>query len=231
MLVRQSQKGSALIYILIAIALLAALTATFMDSSSGQRTTAQETFNIVTQLNSQANFIRSAIQECVLTYPNGDTTMPADPVGNTAVYPVRPYPLQPNNDYLASPTVKTLAKDIRCPGNPGNSNNHAKIFGSNTGKLFPPSPKFFGDWRYFNSKDGVSLFIGSDTSDAFIGTALQKLDAQFTPCEAQYIDAASAAVNVVSDQPGMICGLGVKCILIHLVTTPTTLYPGETSCP
>jgi len=231
--VRKTQKGSALVYILIAIALLAALTATFMDSSDTQ-TSSQRTFDVVTELNTQINFIRSAIQECVLTYPQGDTTMPPDPVGSsTGSQPVRPYPLVPFNSYLASPTAgTTLLQDIRCPGNPGNSNNHAKIFSGASGKFLPRPPRGFGDWAYHNDTDGVFFWIATARTDAYIDTAFQKLDAQFTKCETQYIDATSGVVLLRSDaDPNWRCLLGARCFVVRMVTTGTTIYPGEVGCP
>jgi hypothetical protein len=227
--VLKTQRGSALIYILIAIALLAALTATFMDSSS-QQTSSQNAFNVVSELNSQINFIRSAIQECVLTYPGGDTTMPADPVGGE--YPVRPYPLMPTNLYLASPAAISFVSEIRCPGNPGNSNNHAKIFAGTSGKFLPPPPKLFAQWGYYNGVDGVFLFNGTNHTDAYLDSALQKLDAQFSKCELQYINNTSGGspISIIST-PGWECLVGTKCIVVRIVTTGTTIYPGEVGCP
>lgn len=229
MLVRQSQKGSALIYILIAIALLAALTATFMDSSSGQRTTAQETFNIVTQLNSQANFIRSAIQECVMTYPNGDSTL----VGGVNV----PYPLNADDPHLQDPTPPYFreAPATRCPGNPGNSNNHAWIFGASAGKPLPAQPAGFGPWVYENHDDGVYLIIGTNRTDEIYKTALTKLDDMFQECEADVINGYVGG-QVISDDGDAYCDIGFLCFRLRLITLPNAVYPGdddndEASCP
>ncbi len=114
---KNTQKGSDLVYILIAISLLAALTATFMDNSS-QQTTSQNTFNSVTDLNSQINFIRSSIQECVLTYPAGDETPAYQALPPTNI----PYPLNPANaNYTPGPCACTTgvtneAIFFRCPG-------------------------------------------------------------------------------------------------------------------
>src|SRR5688572_8224892 len=91
---RHAERGSALVYILIAIALLAALTVTFMEPSSEQ-TTSQNTFETVAELNSQVNFIRSGIQECALTYPIGETTL----TGTTNI----PYPINPTSTHLTDP--------------------------------------------------------------------------------------------------------------------------------
>lgn len=224
---RRSEKGSALIYILIAIALLAALTATFMNSSS-QQTSSQSTFNTVTDLNTQINFIRSAIQECVLTYPDGDPAMTAAQAQNI------PYPIHPDNAYLAAstPAVASGSRDVAligCPGNPGaTANAHKRIFGGSSGKFLPPPPKLFGAWQYYNGTDGVFISIATDKTDAFLKTALAKLDDQFSECEADVVDATSGVVAMSSDGTATPCPLGSTCFRIRLITTPTATYLGDT---
>ena len=68
---RQNERGSALIYILIAIALLAALTVSFMQPSS-QQGQSQGSFKLISELQSQVEFIRTSVQECILAHPGGD---------------------------------------------------------------------------------------------------------------------------------------------------------------
>lgn len=228
---KKTQKGSALVYILIAVALLAALTATFMDSS-GQQTSSRRSSEIVSELKSQIEFIRSAIQECVVMYPKGDKVMPPAPGGQPLYSATRVYPLTPNNSYLVSPTVgSSLVKDIGCPGNPGDSNNHAKIFGT-PGKFMPTIPKPFITWWYYNYIDGVFMWTATAATDAFVDTALKKLDANFSKCETQYIDATAGLVHMTyNNNAGFACGAGLRCFLVHLVTTSSTVYPGEVGCP
>ncbi len=230
---RNSQKGSALVYILIAIALLAALTATFMDSSS-QQTTSQNAFNTVTELNSQINFIRSAIQECVLTYPAGDTTP-----GYAALWHGynEPYPIFPNNAYFTGATPGPTAvgtswvSDLRCPGNPGDSNEHALIFGGKSGKFLPPPPKLFSPWSYYNMEDGVFILIGTDKTDSYLTTALEKLDDQFSECEA---DVITGPFSMTSDDPLFVCPTGATCFRVWLMSSPSAVYQGAdelANCP
>lgn len=227
-----SQKGSALIYILIAIALMAALTATFMNSSD-QQASSQNASKLIGELKSQIEMIRSAIQECVLMNPKGDLAI----AGTGAVggeNPVRPYPLKPSNTYLPSNPSPgySYARDIGCPGNPGTSNNHAKIFGGSTGKFLPKEPSSFTPWMYYNDIDGVFIHIVSNRPDSYISTALQKLDAQFSKCESQYVDARSGDIHMTSNSvPGYRCAAGYQCFRLVILSTGTTIYPGETGCP
>jgi len=222
---KTTQKGSALVYILIAIALLAALTATFMDSSSTQ-TSSQNTFNTVTDLNSQVNFIRSAIQECVLTYPSGDTTQLTPPNS--------PYPLEPDHTHLLNPKSAGVidVQYLRCPGNPGTSNDHAVIFGGSSGKFLPPTPNLFNAWQYYNGTDGVFFYTGTNKTDAFLTTALEKLDDQYSECEADVIDNAANGVimNLTSEGAGgPNCPANTTCFRVWLIAhAATNIYPGDT---
>lgn len=228
------EHGSALVYILIAIALLAALTVTFMEPSS-QQTTSQNTFNTAADLNSQVNAIRSAVQECVLTYPAGDSAL----VGTTNT----PYPINPSSTYFTpAPKSGAAANDqvryIFCPGNPGNSNDHAEIFSGMSGKFMPPAPNLFDEWVYYNGVDGVFFYTGTDKTDAFLQTAMEKLDDQFSECEADIIDASGGAVELTSTAAGSDpkCANTKTCFRVWIVTQSSATYNGdaggdEAGCP
>jgi type II secretory pathway pseudopilin PulG len=223
---KRRERGSALVYILIAIALLAALTATFMDSSS-QQTTSQNKFNLASELKSQANLILSTIDECILVYPQGDSAL----AGLTVVgqhSPKSPYPLMPNNNYLASPLSSSLAKDVRCPGNPGNSNDHKPIFGGTSGRFLPPAPKLVQDWQYYNHDDGVMIYTVSDKTDAYIEAAFKEVDESYSACQAQYIDARAGDVTFAY---GRTCWAGTQCLRIWISPTASATYNGEANCP
>ncbi len=145
--VRANERGSALVYILIAIALLAALTISFMNPSSNQ-TTSQNTFRVVSELQSQVEFVRSTIQECVLTYPGGDS-------GVISFMSSHNYPLRPSDGYFDASCAPggdgSAANDnvtgLRCPGNPGDNPCHTAMFGGLTGKFLPQPPQLFNDWK------------------------------------------------------------------------------------
>ncbi len=237
----KNEQGSALVYILIAIALLAALTASFMKPAS-QQTTSQSIFNSVTELNGQVNFIRSAIQECVLTYPAGDPGQILAGASN------HPYPINPTSAYLASPTAADdsdrttnndgdLVRHIGCPGNPG-TNDHSKIFAGSSGKFMPPPPNLFYEWEYYSDVDGVFFYTLTDKSDAFLQSAMQKLDDQYSECEADIMSPSGADFEMTSTAAltDPKCPDGETCFRVWVIAQPTATYVagGEealASCP
>ena len=241
---RLSEKGSALVYILIAIALLAVLTITFMEPSS-QQTSSQNTFKTAAGVEGQIEQIRSAIQECVLAYPKGDSNIitsggaPTDPDAR------KNYPINPNSAYYASATPgqsgDRKVKSLRCPGNnPGGVNqaNHALIFAGADGKYLPPPPDLFDDWQYYNGTDGVFFWIQTSKTDPFLLAALKKLDTKYAKCEADVVDSnvsPSGAKDL--DSAGTVqCPAGDVCFRLRMVTNPSAVYNGdgdndEAGCP
>lgn len=210
------QNGSALIYILVAIALLAALTASFMRSPT-QQASSQNIVTAVSDLKSQSDFIRSAIQECILIYPGGDQSTPGKILRNN------PYPINPSSTYFTSPSdSENFVRDVRCPGNPGMTADHSRIFGVTTGKSLPPPPNLFEDWSYYSGVDGVFFYTRTSKSDAFLKTAVQRLDEEFALCEADIIDASSSSVNMTSEgSNGPSCASGSVCFRVWMIARPS----------
>ncbi len=239
---RKGERGSALIYILVAIALLAALTIAFMGSSS-QQTQSQNSFKLVSELQSQAEFIRSSVQECLLSHPGGDARRPGVPDAYVAGIPNGPgesdegadhrYPIKPNSAYFSGatvgPTAGRLVKDIRCPGSPGDDVNHTPIFGGASGKFMPPPPKLFDDWQWYNGNDGVFFWISTPKTDSYIQTALDKLNESFNICEADKINAVSGDENLDSDAT-VKCASGHYCFRVWIKTImATAVFPDESA--
>ena len=226
---KPQESGSALVYILIAVALLAALTVTFMQPSS-QQTSSQSSFRTVSDIKSQVSIIRSSIQECLLSYPKGDlnidiTSSGSDPDAR------RNMPIKPNSTHYSSTTIGAtpgrLVRDIRCPGNPGgNDPNHAKIFGGSSGKFMPPPPDLFEEWQYYNGVDGVFFWAQTDKTDPYLNTALQKLDESYDECEADIIDARSSAEDLDSASD-VECGSGYTCFRIRVTVNSSAVYNGD----
>lgn len=226
---RSSEKGSALVYILIAIALLAALTMSFMEPSS-QQTTSQNTFKATAGLRGQVEFIQAAIQECVLLYPKGDGAVDTSGSGSDP-FARDNYPLNPNSTYYATATPgqsgDQFVKNIRCPGNQGvDADDHELIFGGLTGKHMPPVPDFFDDWEYYNGEDGVFFWTQTNKTDSFITTALTKLDDDFSECEADVVDAISSAQDL--DSNGVYeCAIGYTCFRVRMITNTSAVWNGD----
>jgi len=219
---RASETGSALVYILIAIALLAALTVSFMEPSS-QQTSSQNTFKTVSGLQGQIDSIRAAVQECVLIYPNGDSTIDTTPSGSDPGSNTR-YPINPDSTHYTSATPgrsgDRLVRNIRCPGNPTTANayDHALVFSGGTGKFLGPPPDLFEDWQIYNGADGVFYWTRTTKSDAFIAAALEKLDEKFSECEADIIDATGGAVDMDSDVTAQAtCSANEICFRVWLL--------------
>ncbi len=236
----ECERGSALVYILIAIALLAALTFTFMQPSS-QQTSSQNSFRAISEIRGQIDTIRSAIQECVLSYKKGDKSIDISGSG-TDTGASRNFPIKPNSTHFNTatigPTAGRLVKDIRCPGNPGsNDENHELIFGGTSNKFLPPAPDLFEDWQYYNGVDGIFFWIQTNKTDAFIDTAFQKLDDQFGECESDIIDASGGAIDLDSDAPAEVqCPSGYTCFRVRMRIGASAEYNGdadsdEAACP
>lgn len=221
---RCGEAGSALVYILIAIALLAALTMAFMNSSSNT-TSSQNSYRAVSEIKSQVDFIRAAVDECVLraSFGNGqvagdininNTSSGTDPGANKL------YPIDPGSLYFTSatvgPTIGTRwVRDIRCPSDPGDNVNHAPIFGGATGRFMPQPPPLFGDWQWYNGPDGVFFWTETTNTDPYLDTVLQKLNDEYAVCEADTIDASGSAENL--DQDGTLqCPSGSRCFRVWL---------------
>lgn len=232
---RQSESGSALVYILIAIALLAALTISFMEPSS-QQTSSQNTFKSAAVIQGQADTIRSAVQECVLMYPNGDSTIDTttgtgdDPDANTR------YPINPNSDHYTGSTLGLAGdrevRNIRCPGHStGAANDHAPIFAGSSGKFMPPPPDLFGEWQWYNGVDGVFYWIETDKTDAYIKAALDKLDDKFGECEADVtVSSGSDTAYDSAGATGVECPDGSTCFRVWMVQNASAVAV-DAGCP
>lgn len=221
----KTQCGSALIYILIAVALMAALTVAFMEPS-GQQGQSQNAYKTTQALREQIDLIQSSIQECVLTYPGGDSTTDISGSGSDPSAS-KIYPLKPNSTHLTLPDPDERVKYLRCPGNPGDDPDHADIFASAAGHFLPPPPDLFEDWKYYNGKDGIFFWTRTSKSDAYLLTALLKLDEQFSACEADVVDATSGAVDMETVVSTVSCPVGSKCFRFWMVRTGA----GAPACP
>jgi type II secretory pathway pseudopilin PulG len=239
-----TQSGSAFVYILIAIALLAALTVTTMQPSSQQSQT-QNATQLVSELNSQIGFIQSAVQECVITYPGGDSGVNTGDDSND-ISPTwganSPYPVNPDAGRFSAapppadrgPAGNRNVKNLRCPGNPGDNPDHADIFGGSSGRFLPPKPDIFEEgWKWYNGKDGVFFWIETDKSDPFITTAFEKLNGQMAECQVDWDTNLSMPDDDAGDSGSVNvpeCSSDHDCLRYWMVIDDTAPSHSE-SCP
>ena len=71
---QRTETGAALLYIFMAIGLMAILTASLINTSS-TTSRPQQAQRLAATLESQITYIRSAIMECVSLYPAGDPSI------------------------------------------------------------------------------------------------------------------------------------------------------------
>ena len=229
---RKSERGSALVYILIAIALLAALTVTFMEPSS-QQTSSQSGFRTAAEVKGQVDVIRSSVQECILRYSRGDNLI-ENGSGEDDEGARIEYPINPNSPYLpaASQSGDQLVRNIRCPGNQGSggANDHQPVFGGSTGKYLPAAPALFGDWQWYNGNDGVFFWMATNKSDAYLKSSLEKIDENYSECEVDIIDnmASASAVNIDSTDT-VACPARSLCFRVWMVSNPTAVHADYTA--
>lgn len=222
-----SQKGGALIYILIAVALLAALTSTLIGGG-GQSSRTQNAFKLAQELNSQSRIIRSGIQDCVLRFAKGDGDDISEADYNN------PYPLNPTSTEFTTASANDYVQYLQCPGTSESTGNddYRDIFGGSgefSGYL-PAKPDLMNDWTYFNGDatvhglrlDGVYFQITSSRSDPFIGEAMAKVDNLMAACEVDYI---------VGDGNNS-CASGTQCLRYWIIRdTNTAATGGSNPCP
>ena len=177
------QQGSAIIYVFVAIGLLAALTYSFVKDS-GQSVVAQSAHRTSEDLYIQASTIRAAIVECAVQYPNGGGDMDGDGDIDSTDNPNNPYPVLPtyaNNPHgvAADNTVRNLS----CTGAPA---AEANIFQgtNNKGRFLPPATSGFGEWVYGNDADGVYIRVTATAASAITVNALDRVMARFSACQA-----------------------------------------------
>ena len=91
----------------------------------------------------------------------------------------------------------------------------------------PPSPDLFGEWQWYNGIDGIFYWVETPNTDAFIATALTKLDGEYAECEADVIDATGGVENL--DLAGdTTCTAGSTCFRLRMITKGAPVWNGDT---
>ncbi len=203
-----SQAGNALLYVLLAVGLLAALTYSYAKDSR-ENYAAQSSIHIAEELFAQINMIRAAVIQCTLEYPGGGGDMNCDGVISASDNPNNPYPLNPSNALNlqagaglsctagpapggctasgnASGCIAVAGNDnvrnLACIGAPAGTAYMFQGTG-NEGRFLPPPPSGFSEWTYVNNVNGVYIQITAP-SDAAAIQALNRLMDKFTSTQA-----------------------------------------------
>ena len=187
------------------------------------------------EIRSQIDLVRAAVDECILLNPGGDATIDVTSGSMDEGAKTR-YPIRPDSDHYTGATIGAasdrLVRNIRCPGNPGDDQNHAMLFSGVSSKFLPPAPALFEDWQWYNGLDGIFFWTETSKTDSFLSSALTKLDEQFGECEADVIDATGGAVDMASDTGGnsVSCPDGNTCFRVWIIVQGTALHQ-DAGCP
>lgn len=180
---RSRQTGSAIIYVLMAIGLLAALTFAITSDNVGS-TTNQSGARMAEDLYSQINLIKSTIVECTMVYPAAGRDYDADGDIDQIDHPNMPYPLTPmhaNNPYDDTFTTDQV-RNLTCTGAP-NAAAAAMFSGIGVkGRFLPPMTNGFTDWLYVSDTDGVRIETTYDASGE-AAEAVKRIRKRMAPCE------------------------------------------------
>lgn len=148
--------------------------------------------------------IRTAIQQCILEYPAGDSAI-------TAANAVPTYP----ND--SDGTTPLGVGSIACPGSTASDK---ALFGAASSRFLPKPPDGMDAWEYANVgttaksiygqsyTSSIFYMLKSNKTDPYIGEAFTKVDDQLSQCEVEYLDSSSSTVAG--------CPAGYRCLRFML---------------
>lgn len=169
-----AQQGNVLFLILVAVALVGALSAVLMQGG-GEQAVSMMADKTAQELRAQGQAIRSAILECDLM--------------NNFGYPPQSYD-------------GSEMKDVGCQTD--NAPTYQMIFTGTANRFIPQPPGGFAQWRYYNDGAGtISLKIctTSGTVDAGQASAFSMLAAQYTTTEADVNQGGDGCLNIYITKP------------------------------
>ena len=109
----RKQRGSVIVYLMLALALIGLLTA-YLSSGSKRAPEAVQSEQYLKKMETDLALISTLIQECILTYPDA-VDLNADNLINATDNPNPPFPVY---DDLSTGGVGVPLNEIRCPGAP-----------------------------------------------------------------------------------------------------------------
>lgn len=172
-----SDSGLAIGPILFVIAILGVMAAA-MSSNIGSYSIIGNADRTSAEIISQANLIRTKINECNLKYGTED-----------------------NGDGYPPAAAATLVSALTCTGDADDVTNGKTIWTGQRQTMYPPAPKGFGEWQYINAgASGGRCFWTAPTGgngNSGIVSGLGIAYKKFTSSEVKYISSSSTQKFVV----------------------------------
>ncbi len=234
---RHSEKGNVLLYVLMAIGLMAALTYAYVKDSR-ENYASQSAVQIAETLFAQANMIRSAVVQCSAEYPSGGGDLNADGTITPADNPNNPFPINPSSALHAGRTIDGVvggtpdpipaavddtAKYLSCIGAPASV---ALMFSgaNNQGRFLPPTPSGFSEWTYTNDTSGVPAPNGAGNYPNGKGVYIRITG---PANDAASINALNRVMNKFTQYQADLNygGCGATCLTIWIQRNCTTTCP------
>ena len=194
----KSQRGNALLYVFLAVGLLAALTYSFVKGSR-ESYTVQNAARIAEEMYVQVNLIKSSVMQCQLEYIQGGGDLNNDLTVDDIDNPNTPYPIVPSSVWHTNAPAgcATTSNDTGCiTAAPNDDVRNLKCIGApinavnmftganNSGSFLPPKPNGFKEWQYRNDANGVYIQIEAEDYNQNYQAVLSRLADKFVTCQA-----------------------------------------------
>lgn len=194
---KSKNSGNALLYVFMAVGLLAALTYSFTKGTKENYST-QNAAKAAEELYVQANLIKSSIVQCTNEYVEGGGDLNSDGIFNEDDNANTPFPLEPNNGLIenapagcvvqgntagcVSVAENNNVRNLSCIGAPL---GEAYMFSgtNNSGAFLPQPPSGFEEWTYKNDSNGVYIQIIGKAKNATANMTVQRLKDKYSNCQ------------------------------------------------
>ena len=209
---KEMQRGSVLVYILITIFILGILVVSLTNGPEKSMTSGQvDELGIL--LKSDLNVIESSINDCVVMYP-----APVDVDGNSAVdstdNPNAPFPIY--GDLSSGGNTGTAVANIKCPGAPS---AQQLVMTTRDGRQLQTlkDTSTYTATYITNTTEGVLLRLSRSNSSPAWTEVISRMNAAYSTCKAAVVTA------------GGTCAYG--CFYYWFLRRSTSVIGGEAGCP
>lgn len=183
-------RGSAMLYVVVGLALLGLLIASLTAGTKRAPQTVQYESTLAL-LQNDMRLVTALIQECIINYPD-PVDLDGNNIINAADNPNAPYPVYNN---LSTGDTSVPLEEIRCPGAP---TAQQKIFDTRRpGRYLQlwSNPKY--DIRYTNSvTEGILITIENDSDPDYWQRVRETFDSSNTPCSAEHHNSTDEILHI-----------------------------------